>query len=139
MKWKNRIAIAATLLVCLLAATFGSGVLAQVTPIQPDTVGRFVAAGPALAATSLATCGTTPTIVGNDTAGKITLGVTPTGAVSCVLTFSRAFDVAPICPAMNETTSTTIQRPVTTTTNVTFSTAVTSEVIALGSLTEMPG
>ena len=129
MQWKNRIAIAATLLVCLLAATFGSGVLAQgVTPIQPDIPGRFVAAGPALAASNLASCGTAPTIVGNDTAGKITVGTN--NPTSCVLTFTRVFAVAPSCQATNETSSTTIQRPVTTTSTVTFSTAVTAEVVS---------
>jgi hypothetical protein len=45
-------------------------------------------------------CGSGASIVGSDTAGKLTLG---TGSNICVLTFSTAFANAPACMAMNET------------------------------------
>lgn len=39
-------------------------------------------------------CGTTPAIVGGDTAGTVTMGTTATG---CVITFSTAYVGVPIC------------------------------------------
>lgn len=42
----------------------------------------------------LTTCGTTPTIVGNDTVGKLTTGGT---ATTCTITFTTAYNVAPAC------------------------------------------
>jgi hypothetical protein len=45
-------------------------------------------------------CGTGATIVGSDTAGKVTLG---TDSGTCVLTFSTGYTHAPACMAMNET------------------------------------
>lgn len=42
----------------------------------------------------LSTCGTTPTIVGNDTVGKLTTGGT---ATTCTVTFTAAYNVAPAC------------------------------------------
>ena len=44
---------------------------------------------------SVGTCGTTPTVVGSDNAGKITTGSSATTA--CTLTFGTAFAVAPAC------------------------------------------
>lgn len=89
----------ALLLTAVLLVPFGAA-MAQVTSVQPDVFGRFVAAGPA---PTLATCGTSSTVSGNDTAGKITIG---TGTPSaCTITFSRAFAVAPSCYAVDETTA----------------------------------
>lgn len=42
----------------------------------------------------LTACGTTPAIVGSDTAGKVTMGTTATG---CVITFAGAYAAAPYC------------------------------------------
>lgn len=42
----------------------------------------------------LTACGTTPAIVGSDTAGKVTMGTTATG---CVITFAVAYISAPYC------------------------------------------
>lgn len=54
--------------------------------------GHIHSAGTAL---SLSSCGTSPTITGNDTAGLIVPG---TGTVfSCTGTFSSAYNVAPLC------------------------------------------
>lgn len=43
---------------------------------------------------ALTSCGTTPTIVGNDTVGKLTTG---SGATTCTMTFNIAYNVAPAC------------------------------------------
>lgn len=45
-------------------------------------------------------CGSGATIVGSDTAGKVTLGANNT---YCVLTFSTAYSNPPVCMGMNET------------------------------------
>jgi hypothetical protein len=47
-----------------------------------------------------ASCGSGASIVGNDSAGKVTLG---SGSGLCVLTFSTAYTNAPACTAVNET------------------------------------
>ncbi len=65
-----------------------------------------------------ATCGTAPSIVGSDFAGRVTAGTgTPT---SCVITFAAAFTLAPACVVASETA------PATTTPHYTVSaTAIT--------------
>jgi hypothetical protein len=45
-------------------------------------------------------CGSGATIVGSNTAGKLTIG---TRSTTCVLNFTPAFNHAPACMAMNET------------------------------------
>lgn len=50
---------------------------------------KSVAAVPALSS-----CGTAPSIVGNDTVGKLTTG---SAATTCTVTFSLAYNVAPAC------------------------------------------
>lgn len=42
----------------------------------------------------LTSCGTTPSIVGSDTAGTVTMGTTATG---CIITFAAAYAAAPHC------------------------------------------
>lgn len=42
----------------------------------------------------LSACGTTPAIVGSDTAGVVTMGTTATG---CVITFATAYVGVPFC------------------------------------------
>lgn len=74
----------------------------------------------------LSACGTNPTIVGSDLAGTVTTGTaTPAG---CVITFNKAFSVAPNCVlgwasgplvAMSWTTSTTAITAVQTATSST--------------------
>lgn len=44
---------------------------------------------------AVSSCGTSPTIVGNDTRGKVTVGSGTTS--SCVVTFGTAFNTAPYC------------------------------------------
>lgn len=80
-------------------------------------------------APTLSACGTTPSIAGSDTAGKVTVG--SGGATSCTLTFATAYGVAPACSAMNETTEQTMKAVSTTTTLVLSSaTDFTSDVVA---------
>ena len=45
-------------------------------------------------------CGSGATIVGSDTAGKVTLG---SGNTYCILTFSTPYTNSPACVGMNET------------------------------------
>lgn len=42
----------------------------------------------------LTSCGTAPSIIGNDTTGKITTG---SAATTCTITFETAFAIAPAC------------------------------------------
>lgn len=42
----------------------------------------------------LTSCGTTPAIVGSDTAGQVTMGTTATG---CIITFAAAYPAVPYC------------------------------------------
>lgn len=42
----------------------------------------------------LTSCGTAPSILGNDTVGKLTTG---SAATTCTITFSSAYNVAPAC------------------------------------------
>ncbi|MEN9835396.1 MAG: hypothetical protein RL011_1589, partial [Pseudomonadota bacterium] len=44
---------------------------------------------------TLSSCGASPTIVGNDTRGKLTFGTS--APTSCTLNFTSAYDFAPYC------------------------------------------
>ena len=90
--------VIAVLLLAALALVPGLAI-AQVTPSASDVHGRFVGNGPAPAASS---CGTAPVVVGNDSAGKVTIG---TGTPSaCTLTFSKAYTTGVSCSANDDTT-----------------------------------
>lgn len=52
---------------------------------------------------TLSTCGTAPSIIGNDTVGKITTG---SAATTCTVTFSVAYNVAPACVVSAQGTAT---------------------------------
>lgn len=52
---------------------------------------------------TLSTCGTAPSIIGNDTVGKLTTG---SAATTCTVTFSAAFNVAPACVVSAQGTAT---------------------------------
>lgn len=73
---------------------------------------EFHGAAPAVVA------GTSATIVGNDSAGRVTVGSTPSTTVA--LTFVSAWNNAPICFAQDETTSVTMRVSAVSTTTVTF-------------------
>lgn len=51
----------------------------------------------------LSTCGTSPSIIGNDTVGKLTTG---SAATTCTVTFSAAYNVAPACVVSAQGTAT---------------------------------
>ncbi len=66
----------------------------QTNPFGLAVGGQIITGG---STPTVGTCGTNPSIVGNDTAGKITLG---TGGVSsCAITFTSAFYNPPVCTA----------------------------------------
>ena len=54
--------------------------------------GHFLSTGPGVPV--LGTCGTTPSILGTDSAGQITAGTTTT---NCTITFNKAYLAAPWC------------------------------------------
>jgi hypothetical protein len=69
-------------------------------------------------APTVSSCGTSPSIVGNDMVGRVTVGTSP--STTCTLTFNAAFTNAPICLAQDETTSVTMRATTVSTTAVTF-------------------
>lgn len=70
---------------------------------------------PAVTNTSANSCGTTAaTLVGSDTAGKVTVGAT--SGTSCTVTFTAAFTNAPACSVSDETTAVLARATSTTTT-----------------------
>ena len=71
-----------------------------------------------------ADCGTSPAIVGNDNAGRITVGSSTNGA-KCTITFATTWNNAPICTVSDETTGVLV-RPVITTSTL----AVTGVIVA---------
>lgn len=94
--------------------------LGDTTPTATLTVGGHIHTSGT--APTISACGTTPSIVGNDVAGKITVG---TGVVtSCTATFASAWTNAPACFANNET-QILLTRATSTTTTVVLDAAVT--------------
>lgn len=80
-------------------------------------------------APAISACGTSPSVVGNDTSGKVTIG-TGGGITSCTVTFNSTWANAPPCVANNGTTSVVVLAP-STTTVLTLSAAFTdSDVIS---------
>lgn len=74
-------------------------------------------------------CGTSPSIAGNDTTGRVTVGSSTNGG-KCTLTFATAYTNAPQCSVSDETTGVLV-RPVTTTTTL----AITGVIVAGDKLT----
>lgn len=78
----------------------------------------------AVASPALTSCGTAPSIVGNDTVGKLTTG---SAATTCTFTFVTAYNVAPAC--IFQTQGAATQPTYTTsTTAVTFTVDIASTV-----------
>ncbi len=77
-------------------------------------------------APALSSCGTSPTIVGSDSAGEVTTGTgTPT---SCVITFATAYTAAPVCIMRDRTATSTLTSYAISTTAITVtSTAASSQ------------
>lgn len=74
-------------------------------------------------APALTSCGTTPSIVGTDLAGTVTMGTTATG---CVITFNTAKSAAPHCVVTWIATPLASQSYVTSTTAITTTQTSTS-------------
>jgi hypothetical protein len=71
----------------------------------PSTIGHhltFASVAPSIGS-GPSDCGTSPNVVGNDTAGRITVGSGTNGG-KCTLTFAKTWPNAPICTATDETT-----------------------------------
>ncbi len=72
----------------------------------------------------LTSCGTSPTVVGDDKAGTVTMGTsTPTG---CVITFAAAYTSAPICVVTWRATPLASQSYAVSTTAITLTQTATS-------------
>lgn len=79
--------------------------------ISPTVIDSLTITG---SAPVLSACGTSPTVIGARSAGKITIGTSTT--TSCTVTFATAFSGAPACIVMGD--STAIRYATTTTTTV---------------------
>jgi|SRR5882757_3774147 len=73
----------------------------------------------------LSSCGTSPSVVGNDTVGKLTTG---SAATTCTITFSAAYNVAPACILSAQGASPVIPTYTTSTTAITVTVDVASTV-----------
>ncbi len=71
----------------------------------------FTGTAPAVG-TGAADCGTSPTIAGNDSVGRVVVGTAP--GSKCTLTFSVAWGAAPVCEVFDETTATALRPSATT-------------------------
>ena len=104
----------------------GSSQNTQVTALTIDANSHLITGGSV--PTIGGSCGTSPSIVGTDHAGKVTSGsVAPS---SCTVTFNKSFSNAPACIAVNETTSNLLKTTSTTTTVVLAGTMVAGDVLA---------
>ena len=91
--------------VAAIALLSSSAALAQNIPYSPGSVTpnppHEAINNNTTAVPALSSCGTSPSFVGNDNAGVITLGTgTPTG---CVVTFGVPYVSAPMCSVVWET------------------------------------
>jgi hypothetical protein len=86
--------------------------------------GHVLSTGPGTPA--LTSCGTTPSIVGSDTAGEVTTGTTNTG---CVVTFNKAYLAKPWCVVVSQSPSATPAVYTTVTTSITVTLAANSSVL----------
>jgi hypothetical protein len=75
-----------------------------------DISGRFGVKGSTPTASS---CGTSPSVVGSDAAGKVTIG--SSASDTCTLTFSVAYPVAPACVVIGEDSAITLGATTSTT------------------------
>lgn len=70
-----------------------------------------------------ADCGTSPSVVGNDNTGRITVGSSTNGG-KCTLTFATSWTNAPACTAMDETTTVALRPASPSQTTVAFTGAI---------------
>jgi len=91
--------------------------IVSITPRSASALGMFghqvtTGATPALGSGS-SDCGTSPSIGGNDSAGRVTVGAANNGR--CTITFVSPWPNPPVCSAFDET-ATTLVRPAATST-----------------------
>jgi len=79
-------------------------------------------------APAVSSCGGSPSIVGNDHSGKVTIGSAP--GASCTLTFSKGWSNAPPCVANNNTTSNLVRSSTSTTVLTLTGTLTAADVIS---------
>lgn len=77
---------------------------ASTTVYRIDKFGHRITGG---TAPTVSSCGTSPSVVGNDNAGKITIGTSIGVDTSCTVTFNNAWPNAPACIVNNETSALT--------------------------------
>lgn len=100
--------------------TDGAGNLGWSSSLPP----HFLTTG---SAPSVSSCGTGPSVTGNDNVGRVTVG---TGVVtSCTLTFNQSWGTAPVCVLNDETTTLLVKAVATTTTLVISGTSLTGDTI----------
>lgn len=96
----------------------GGDIILQLGSVGSGTRGTIQLNGHAKtvgAAPAVSSCGVSPSVAGNDVAGRVTIG---TGGVasSCTLTFNQPFTTAPSCVVNDESTSLLLKATATTTT-----------------------
>ena len=97
-----------------LTFTYYSGSFYQLPNVS---IGQHIITG-GVGTTTVSSCGTSPSIVGNDTAGVVTTG---SGTVtSCVVNFGSSWPNPPVCIVSDNLTSITPDISSTTLTSVTF-------------------
>lgn len=110
--------IASKLVSGVLALALSAGLALGFTSVL-DGIGLGSTTAPALTS-----CGTSPTIVGTDLAGTVTMGTgTPTG---CIITFNAAKSSAPHCAVVWIATPLASQSYATSTTAITLTQTATS-------------
>ena len=94
------------------------------TYITSDTAARHIHTPVAGGGTpALTTCGTSPTITGNDFVGTLTIG---SAATACTATFATAYPAAPRCFLVPQGSTTAFPVYTTTTTTIAVATGVAS-------------
>lgn len=100
-------------------------VVASSTATATTTLFKITNTGHTVASSTspaLSSCGTTPSMIGDDTHGEVTVG--SVAATGCTVTFANAWTVAPICTLSNQSMSITSALTYSiTTTALTFSQA----------------
>jgi hypothetical protein len=89
--------------------------------ISPNLHVEKAGAAPVIT-TGSSDCGTSPSVLGNDQAARITVGSSANGG-KCTDTFNKSWQHNPICTVLDETTA-VLLRPVTTTTTLVINGAI---------------
>jgi hypothetical protein len=102
----------------IVQGNVGVGMITAPVPLSVTGHIGFYGSAP-----SVSSCGTSPSIIGTDTAGIITTGTISSGSlISCTITFASAYNNPPACTA-NDNTSVLALKTLTTTTTLVISSA----------------